>query len=53
MLEPLIIEDGQDPVRVATAVAGELGLMAGWLGLGEIAIGRKGNLVSALRGAVG
>jgi len=47
------IEDGQDPVRVATAVAGELRLMAGWLGLGEIVIGRKGNLASALRGAVG
>ena len=47
------IEDGQDPVRVATEVAGELRLMAGWLGLEEIAIGRKGNLASALRGAVG
>jgi len=45
-------EDGQDAVRVAAAVGGELRLMADWLGLGQIEIGRKGNLAGALRRAV-
>jgi uncharacterized protein YcaQ len=47
------IEDGRDPVRVGREMAAELQVMAGWLGMGEIAIGRKGNLASVLRGAVG
>jgi len=46
------LEDGQDQVRVGRAVAAELCSMAGWLGLGEIAIGTKGNLASALRAEV-
>jgi uncharacterized protein YcaQ len=39
-------------VRVAREMAIELGELARWLGLGEIAVGRKGDLVSALRSAV-
>jgi uncharacterized protein YcaQ len=46
------LEDGHDPVRVAREMAIELGELARWLGLGEIAVGRKGDLVSALRSAV-
>ncbi|OFW67272.1 MAG: hypothetical protein A2Z12_06060 [Actinobacteria bacterium RBG_16_68_21] len=43
------LEEGQDPVRVAREMAIELREMARWLGLGEIAVGRKGNLAAALR----
>lgn len=46
------IEEGQDPVRVAGELAAELGEMAAWLGLGEISVASKGNLVGALRRAV-
>jgi uncharacterized protein YcaQ len=46
------LEDGQDETRTAHAMAEELRVMAQWLGLGDIAIGRKGNLASALRSAV-
>jgi uncharacterized protein YcaQ len=45
-------EDGQDPVRVAREMAAELRMMAEWLGLGEVEVGRKGNLAAALRTAV-
>jgi len=45
-------EDGQDRVRVATALAGELHKMAGWLGAGQVSIGERGNLVAALRRSV-
>lgn len=43
------LEDGVDPGYVAAELAGELREMAGWLGLGEIAVGRKGDLAPALR----
>ena len=43
------IEDGQDPIRVAVPLAEELGTMANWLGLGDVAVERKGNLAAALR----
>jgi len=42
-------EDGQDRVRVATALAGELQKMADWLGVGQVSIGERGDLVAALR----
>lgn len=46
------LEEGQDPVRVSRQLAVELGEMARWLGLDDIVVGRKGDLVPALRRAV-
>ncbi len=46
------VEDGQDPIRVADPLAEELGTMANWLGLGDVAVERKGNLAAALRKVV-
>jgi uncharacterized protein YcaQ len=46
------IEEGHDPKRVAGEMAVELAEMARWLGLGEIAVGRKGNLAGELRRVV-
>jgi hypothetical protein len=46
------LEAGQYPVRVARELAVELGEMARWLGLGEIEVGKKGDLAGMLRGAV-
>ena len=43
------VEDDVDPVHVARELAAELTEMAQWLGLGEIAIGRKGDLAAQLR----
>jgi uncharacterized protein len=45
-------EPGVDPVHVARELAVELAEMAGWLGLGEISVGRKGDLVGYLRKAI-
>ena len=45
-------EDGHDASRVARELAIELGEMARWLGLKEIAVGTKGNLAKALRKVV-
>jgi uncharacterized protein YcaQ len=42
-------EDGQDRARVARALAAELSTMAQWLGLGGVAVGRRGDLVPSLR----
>lgn len=47
------LEDGQDPKRVAHELAIELADMARWLKLGEIAVGKKGDLAAALARAVG
>jgi uncharacterized protein len=41
-------EEGVDQEEVATALAEELHLMASWLGLGNVAVSRKGNLAKAL-----
>ena len=38
-----------DPAETAAALAEELKLMAGWLGLGDVAAGASGNLARALR----
>lgn len=46
------LEDGHDPSHVARELAIELWEMASWLGLGEIAVGRGGNLAAALRRVV-
>ncbi len=46
------LEEGQDPVRVAREMAAELRVMAEWLGLSDIRVGRKGDLAGALASAV-
>lgn len=45
-------EDGADLDEVAPKLAGELALMAPWLGLEDIAVGRKGNLANKVRRAL-
>jgi len=45
-------EDGCDTLEVASALAGELRRMAGWLGLGRVVVGRRGDLVQKLRNEV-
>nr|NIR38389.1 winged helix-turn-helix domain-containing protein [Actinomycetota bacterium]NIS32984.1 winged helix-turn-helix domain-containing protein [Actinomycetota bacterium]NIT96576.1 winged helix-turn-helix domain-containing protein [Actinomycetota bacterium]NIU20270.1 winged helix-turn-helix domain-containing protein [Actinomycetota bacterium]NIU67921.1 winged helix-turn-helix domain-containing protein [Actinomycetota bacterium] len=46
------VEDGEDPVRVGREMAAELRVMAGWLGLGDVAVGRRGGLADAVRAAL-
>ncbi len=45
-------EQGVDIARVADGLAGELRLMAQWLGLERVTVGRKGNLSAPLRRAL-
>ncbi len=45
-------EPGQDAGRVATALAGELRSMAGWLALSDVTVGERGDLVGALRASL-
>ena len=45
------LEQGAEPGRVAEAAAAELASMAGWLGLGGVEVGTRGDLASALRRA--
>ncbi|NNL97058.1 MAG: winged helix-turn-helix domain-containing protein, partial [Acidimicrobiia bacterium] len=47
----VFVEDGRDPGRVASELAAELQLMAGWLGLDEVHVSNRGNLSGALRRA--
>jgi uncharacterized protein YcaQ len=42
-------EPGQDASRVARALAGELRAMASWLGLADVTVGERGDLVAPLR----
>jgi uncharacterized protein YcaQ len=46
------LEEGEDASRVAGELALELGEMARWLGLGDIEVGRKGNLARHVRAAL-
>lgn len=46
------VEPNQDEEYVAANLASELSLMAQWLGLDRIVIGRRGNLTAPLRAAV-
>jgi uncharacterized protein YcaQ len=46
------LEPGRDESAVAAALADELATMARWQGLGRVVVGRKGDLVNALRPAV-
>jgi hypothetical protein len=47
------VEVGRSPAQVAEALAGELRTMADWLGLGDVTVGRRGDLAGALRTAQG
>jgi uncharacterized protein YcaQ len=47
------LEDGVAPGPVAEALAAELRLLAGWLGLEKVRIGNEGDLAGVLREAVG
>lgn len=46
------LEQGADIDQVAHELALELHLMADWLGMERVVVGRRGNLVSALRATV-
>ena len=46
------VEPGHDEEYVAANLAPELSLMAQWIGLDRIVIGRRGNLTAPLRTAV-
>lgn len=46
------VEDGDDPILVAREMAAELAVMATWLGMEDVAVGRRGNLASSLRRVV-
>ena len=52
LVKAAYLEEGQDAGRVSGALAEELRLMAEWLGLEEVRVGRKGDLTPALRSAV-
>jgi uncharacterized protein YcaQ len=43
------VEPGQDPSVVAPRLAAELQTMAGWLGLGDVTVGERGELAGVLR----
>jgi uncharacterized protein YcaQ len=47
------VEPGEDGGRVAVALAGELRSMASWLGLGEVTVGERGDLVGEVGAALG
>jgi uncharacterized protein YcaQ len=47
------LEDGQQPGRVAPALAAELRSMASWLDLARITLGHRGDLVKPLARALG
>ncbi len=46
------VEPGEDARRVAPALAAELDLMRGWLGLDRVEVARRGDLAAPLRRAV-
>ena len=45
-------EPGQQSLRVAEALAAELRAMASWLGMSDVTVGKRGDLVGELRRAV-
>ena len=47
------LEAGADAKRVASELGAELRTMANWLGLESVAVGRRGDLSSELRAALG
>lgn len=47
------LEDGRAPGPIAEALAGELRLLAGWLGLEKVRVGDEGDLAAGLKAALG
>ena len=45
------LEDGQDSGLVASTLVPQLRAMSQWLGLGQVRVGRGGNLSAGLRAA--
>lgn len=45
-------EPGEDPRQIAEPLVGELTSMAGWLGLGDVTVGERGDLASSVRAAL-
>jgi uncharacterized protein len=52
MVRSAFIEDGEDPRRVAPALASVLSEFATWLGLDDVHVARKGDLAVALRSTI-
>ena len=52
LVRSAFVEDGAPVDEVARRLAVELERFAGWLGLDDVAIGRKGNLATSLRRAM-
>ncbi len=52
LAQGVFAEEGADHATVAGRLADELRLMAGWLELGRVVVGRRGNLAQALRSAL-
>ncbi|KGI67843.1 winged helix DNA-binding domain-containing protein [Mycolicibacterium rufum] len=46
-------EPGEDPAALAGPLAGELTSMATWLGLGDVTVGERGDVVASVRAALG
>jgi uncharacterized protein YcaQ len=46
------VEPDRSPSRVAAPVVGELETMAGWLGLGGVTVGERGDLAGELRSVI-
>ena len=51
LVRSAFLEDGEDPRRVAAALADELALLAGWLGLERVVVEPRGDLASTLAAA--
>jgi uncharacterized protein YcaQ len=47
------VEAGVDPLQVAAVAASEIEALGTWLGLENVAVGRRGSLATALRRSVG
>ena len=50
---PALAQKLVDPATVAPALAEELRLMAGWLGLQRVDVAQRGDLAAALEAALG
>lgn len=46
-------EPGENPAALAGPLAGELTSMAAWLGLGDVTVGERGDVVASVRAALG
>lgn len=51
-IEGAFAEPKVDPQRLAPALAGELRLLAGWLGLEQLSLGRRGDMIAPLKRAL-